>query len=114
MESERQRALRIVLAAGMLHVKWDLACWYDGFAWLLPWRCRHQVRAARRAAFRSAAFHNLAIFASQDFAGFSEEQFWRDMEGFHRDFPESNWANYRGMFERCLRGEEVQIIKPGG
>jgi hypothetical protein len=113
MEAERQRAYQIILAAGLLHVKWDLACWYGGFTWLLPWRWRRQVRAARRATFRSAAFHNLAIFASQGFAGFSEEQFWQGVEQFNQDFPEASGADYRGMFERCLRGEEVGIIKPG-
>lgn len=113
MECERQRAYEIILAAGLLHVKWDLACWYGPFAWLRPWLARRQIRAARRAAFRSAAFHNLAIFASQGYRGFSEEMFWRDIERFHQDFPESDWANYREIFERSLQGEKVLIAKPG-
>jgi hypothetical protein len=114
METERQQAYQVVLAAGLLHVKWDLACWQGGFDWLQPWRLPGQVRAARRAACRSAAFHNLAIFASQAFAQFSEERFWQDVERLYRDFPESTWANYREMFERSLQGHEVCIVRPGG
>ena len=114
MNAARQRAYLVLLAASLVHIKWDLACWYGGYSWLLPWRSRSQRRTAQRAAYRSAAFHNLAIYSSRDFAGFSEEMFWRDIEKFYQEFPDSRWANYRGLFEHCLRGEEVTIIRPGG
>jgi hypothetical protein len=113
MEPAREHAYRLLLCAGLLQVKWDLACLYGGFSWL-PWRFRHQARRARRAAHRAAAFHNLAIFAAQDFAGFSEEDFWRSVERFLRDFPGSDYSNYRVMFERSLRGDPVSIIASGG
>lgn len=114
MDSHRQQAYLTVLAASLLYVKWDLACWYGGFAWFRPWNWRHLVRAASRAAYRSATFHNLAIFTTHDFVGFSEEYFWKEVDRFHNDFPETHWNNYRGIFDRCLRGEEVHIVKPGG
>ena len=110
MDAERQRAYQAILAAAVLHIKWDLAGWYGGFAWLRPWRSRHQVRAARRAAFRSVAFHNLADFAIHGFAGFSEAQFWEGIERLETDFPECRQLDYRGEFERCLRGEAARII----
>ncbi|QDU22638.1 hypothetical protein [Urbifossiella limnaea] len=110
MEAERQRAYLMILSAALQHVKWDLACWYGRFAWLRPWRSRHQVRGARRAAFRSAAFHNLATFALHDFTGFSEAQFWEDIERFETNFPDGRWMDYRAEFERCLRGEAVRTI----
>ena len=113
LEAARENAYRLLLSAGLLHVKWDLACLYGGFSWL-PWRFRDQARSARRASYRAATFHNLAIFAAQDFAGFSEEWFWREVERYLRDFPESPYSNYRGMFEHCLRGEPVYIIAPDG
>lgn len=113
METNREQAYRFLLSAGLLHVKWDLACLYGGFSWL-PWRFSHEARSARRAAHRAATFHNLAIFAAQGFRGFSEEMFWHEVERFSHDFPESDWSNYRGMFEALLRGEPVYIIQPGG
>jgi hypothetical protein len=113
MDATREQAYRLLLSAGLLHVKWDLACLYGGFSWL-PWQFLHQARSARRAAHRAATFHNLAIFAAQDFRGFSEDWFWGEVERFSRDFPESGWSNYRGMFEAALRGEEVHVIQPGG
>jgi len=114
MDIDRQEAYRLVLAAGMLHIKWDLACWGNSFPWfnLFEWRLLWQQGVI--AADRSRTFHNLAISASRHFEGFSEEQFWIDVEHFHDRHPETNWADYRGIFERCLRGESVEIIRPGG
>ena len=90
-----------------------LACLLGGVLWI-PWRLWAGLRNARRAACRAVAFHNLAIFATQDFQGFSEERFWDDVERFLRDFPEADWCNYRGMFEASLRGETLHVIEPGG
>jgi hypothetical protein len=112
MERERERAYRFVLAAGLLHLKWDLACLFGGFSWLNPRSLRRQLRAAHRAAFRAGAFHNLAIFSTQGFAGFAEEQFWHDIEQFSMKFPGFDWADYRSMFDRVLAGEDVQITAP--
>lgn len=113
MEATREQAYRLLLSAGLLHVKWDLACLYSGFSWL-AWRFRQQARNARRAAYRSVTFHNLAIFAAQGYSGFSEEHFWQEVDAFLRAFPESRESNYRGIFEHALRGEQVYIIAPGG
>lgn len=113
MDATRERAYRLLLSAGLLHVKWDLACLYGGFSWL-PWRFWRQTRCARRAAYRAATFHNLAIFAAHDFQDFSEDRFWHEIAQFSRDFPESSWSNYRSIFEAFLRGELVNVIQPGG
>ena len=113
MEADRERAYRLLISAVFLHVKWDLSCMYGRVSWS-PWRLRHQYRNARRAAYRVATFHNLAIFSTWNFERFSEERFWREVDQFLHDFPESNWSNYRGMFEASLRGEPVNVIQPGG
>jgi hypothetical protein len=110
MDEAKQRAYRFVLSAGLLHVKWDLACWYGGFDF---WNWRRQARAARRASLRAFAFHNLAIHTSRDFQGFSEQKFWEDIELFRRDCPDA-LCPYREMFNRCLRGEPQDIIAPSG
>ncbi len=104
MEDARKRAYRLILSAGMLHLKWDLACWYT-----CPSRPTSvQTRSAQQAAFRSAAFHNLVTFEVADYAGFSEEQFWQGIIQFQAMFPDA-LCPYREMFDRCLRGELVRI-----
>jgi len=107
MNPERENAYRFVLAAGLLHLKWDLACVFGGLAWLNPLRLRHQIRAVRRAASRAITFHNLAIFSTLGFRGFSEEEFWDEIDRFRDEFPSFDWADYRSMFDRVLAGEEV-------
>jgi hypothetical protein len=113
MDTARKNAYRLVLAAGLLHLKWDLACVLNGFGWLSPRRVMLQVRAMRRAAARAYAFHNLAIFSTQEFHGFDEGMFWGDIEKFDRKSA-TDPSNYRLIFERCLRGEEVNIVSPNG
>jgi hypothetical protein len=111
MDEKRDHAYRVVLSAGMLHLKWDLACLLGGFAWFNPRRALRQIRAARNAARRAVAFHNLAISAADGFSGFSEESFWDGVERFERRDP-GGVSSYRELFERCLRGETVRIITP--
>ena len=113
MDTVREQAYRFLLSAAMLHLKWDLGCLFGGFSWL-PWRLRRQLRSTRRAAYRAAAFHNLACFAVWGFDHFSEDRFWDDVERFLRRFPETDWSNYRDMFEATLRGETVNVLQPGG
>lgn len=113
MDATRRRAYEYLLAAGMLHVKWDLACWQGSVPW---WRrlVGMQALAANRAAARSFAFHNLAIFAANDFAGFEESRFWSGVAKFYEEFPECNTMDYREIFERYVRGEELAIVSPRG
>jgi hypothetical protein len=113
MDDARSRAYRVLLAQGLLHLKWDLARFYGGLSLSRPWQLLRESRAIRTAAFRAFAFHNLAIFAASDFAGFSEEAFWADIDTFRRDCPDA-LCPYRAVFERCLRGELVNIVAPGG
>ena len=98
MDADREQAYRFLLSAAMLQLKWDLGCLFNGFSWL-PWRLWRQLRSARRAAYRAATFHNLACFAEWGFEDFSEDRFWSDVEWFTGHFPETDWSNYRGMFE---------------
>lgn len=109
----RVRAYRVLLARGMLHLKWDLSGFYGGLSLFLPWKLLRQSRLIRIAACRAFAFHNLAIFAANDFVDFSEERFWEDIEKFRRDFPEA-FCPYRDIFEQCLRGEPVSILASSG
>ncbi len=110
MEERTKQAYRLILSAGMLHLKWDLACWQTGID---VWNWRRQAESARRASLRAFAFHNLAIFAARDFCGFSEDSFWKEVDRFHSDCPES-LCPYREMFEQCLRGDPIEIIAPDG
>ncbi len=111
MDEARVRAYRVLLAQGLLHLKWDLARFYRGLSLTRPWQLLRESRAVRTAAFRAFAFHNLAIFAASDFAGFSEDAFWADIDKFRRDCPDALYP-YREVFERCLRGEPICIMEP--
>ena len=113
MDEARVQAYRMLLSQALLHVKWDLARFYGGLSFTRPWQLLRESRAVRTAAFRAFAFHNLAIFAASDFAEFSEDAFWADIDKFHCDCPDA-LCPYREVFERCLRGEPVSIIAPGG
>jgi hypothetical protein len=111
MDEDRKRAYRVLLAAALLHLKWDLACFFGGPAWFRPYRLLRQMQRSRRAACRAFVFHNLAIFSSRDFHGFSETLFWQDIERFQREFPDDRYP-YRAIFDRCLRGDPFDIIAP--
>jgi hypothetical protein len=110
MEDVRKQAYWFLLCAAMLHLKWDLASFGAGSS---PWRLIIGTRQVRKAARRAVAFHNLAIFASLDFAGFREDPFWQEIDAFQARYP-NDPADYRRMFERKLAGQEVFITKPGG
>ncbi|MBS0267243.1 MAG: hypothetical protein JSS02_35290 [Planctomycetes bacterium] len=113
MDELRARAYRVLLSQGLLHLKWDLARFYCGLTFTRPWALLRESRAIRTAALRAFAFHNLAISAGRDFAGFAEDAFWADIDKFHRDCPNA-LCRYREVFEQCLRGLPVSIIAPDG
>ena len=113
MDTETERAYRILLAQGLLHVKWDLNDFSDGLFLTRPWKLIQQSRRVRMAAHRAVLFHNLAIFSTADFEGFSQERFWADVDYFQRAYPNA-LCPYRNVFERCLRGEPICIIAPDG
>ncbi|WP_018759917.1 hypothetical protein [Paenibacillus terrigena] len=53
--------------------------------------------------FRIAhVFHNLALFIIEDFEGFDEEKFWRNVSGLERGF---GLTHYRTLFEKVNREE---------
>jgi hypothetical protein len=110
MDDLTKRAYRAVLSAGLLHLKWDLACWIGGAD---TKNTEYQSLNAECASFRAAAFHNLAIYAVSDFVDFSEEYFWDEIARFNEKFPDAV-CPYRQIFERALRGEAIHIIAPDG
>jgi hypothetical protein len=114
MDENRKNAYAFLLCAAFLHLKWDLVNFWSGLKWWPLWRIPQYSRQVRKAAGRAIAFHNLAIFLTLEMNRFSEDRFWGEIEQFLRRFPEEDWTNYRGMFERRLAGEEVFVIKPGG
>src|SRR5262245_49373539 len=113
MDENRRQAYGLVLSAGLLHLKWDLACLTGGFAWFNPRRAIAQIHAACRASDWARTFHNLAIFASQEFSGFSEDTFWDEIEQFKREHPDAI-CPYQNIFDRSLCGDEVHIVAPNG
>ncbi len=113
MDESRKRPYAFLLSAALVHLKWDLVGFWTGLSLWRPWRLLRESHRVRRAAHRAVAFHNLAIFLTQDLRGFSEEEFWAEIEDFDKRFPDDG-VDYRGMFDRKLAGEEVIVIKPTG
>lgn len=113
MDEVKIHAYRVLLAQGLLHLKWDLACLLGGLSWFQPREALRQIRSAHIAAVRAYRFHNLAITSTWEFQGFSEEEFWAGIEDFRRRFPRA-LCPYRDVFERCLRGEPVHVAAPDG
>ena len=111
MDEARKRAYRVLLAAALLHLKWDLACTLGGLTWLRPRTLLWQSRAVRTAAFRAYAFHNLSITSQWDFRNLDEGQFWRDIDRFHLKCPQDR-HRYREIFERLLAGGPINIVAP--
>ena len=56
MEADRQRAYRLLVAAGMMHLKWDLACCKGRFPWFQTPNMDHL--AAEGVRFRNAFVTN--------------------------------------------------------
>ena len=117
MEAARKEAYAFLLSAALLHLKWGWVRFWHGLGWWPPWRLPGDLRRIKMAAHRAVAFHNLAVFLTLDMNGFSEDTFWRwgRSSGSRVDSrQEAEWANYRGMLERKLAGDDVFVIKPGG
>lgn len=113
MDHIRTQAYRFLLAQALLHLKWDLVSFRSGLSLFRPWQLLSARRRIHIAAQRAYTFHNLAIYATLDFKGFSEEWFWKDIDGFSRRFPET-LCPYREVFARFLRDQPVCIIAPFG
>lgn len=113
MDEARKQAYDMLLAAALLHLKWDLACALGGLCWFPPWQLISQARSIRMAAHRAYAFHNLAISSTNDFNKFDEEWFWQGIRQFQAKFPEDR-HQYQVIFDRCVKGEPVNIVAPEG
>jgi hypothetical protein len=46
--------------------------------------------------------HNLALASVNDFAGFDEANFWKSMDVFNHNNPDTQITNLRTQFERDL------------
>lgn len=113
MDDDTKRAYRLVLASALLHLKWDLASCLNRVKWYRPRRALAQLRNAQLASRRAIVFHNLAIFSSRNFDGFSEQTFWNEVSRFQQLNPDT-LCPYRSIFEKCLHGENVDIVCPSG
>ena len=80
MDEQRQHAYRYLLYWAMLEIRplgWLCWGWFRGWN---PFYWRREGRRIRCAGAIADWLHNLALFSSLNFEGFSEEWFWRDFE----------------------------------
>lgn len=72
---------------------------------------RKNRRTVEYIARLSYAFHNLAIFLENgNMDEFDENLFWGDIDKLTEDFNDLTVSNYRSLFEKCLKGEKVNIL----
>lgn len=99
-------AWRVLLAAAVLHTKWDL----QGIsAWSLLLSPRVSYRRIRRARDRAVLFHNLALFSTHDLEGFEPERFWADVARFRSVHAEE--PDYAALYTAALAGP-VSLLAP--
>jgi hypothetical protein len=75
----------------------------------LRWWSRLSLQAGDRELRRIKAlancFHNLAAFSVQDFDGFEEQMFWREIEFVRTQFGDDAVERYRRIFDEYLTGK---------
>lgn len=72
---------------------------------------RRNRRMVEYIARLSYAFHNLPIFLENgNMDEFDENLFWSGIDELAKDFSGLAITNYRSLFERCLKGEKVNIL----
>lgn len=94
MDECRKNAYRYLLYWAMLDIR--------PIAWMRlrnPFRWPSDFRRMRRAGALADWLHNLALFASLDFARFDEEQFWKDGRSLASRDPGLDLARYQQIFE---------------
>ena len=109
MEQHRIEAYRFIESKVVL----DIRQISDGH--LLPKSFFHfhsykNRRTVEYIARLSYAFHNLAIFLENgNMDEFDEKRFWDDIDKLTKDYYDLTVSNYRSLFEKCLKGEKVNI-----
>jgi hypothetical protein len=92
MEARRKMAYRRILYAALLDIR--------------------ALSGGSRTIFRnkglniwqlSFAFHNLAKFSAEDFDGFDEDFFWKDIEVLKKKYPKTN--DYQMYFNALLKDD---------
>lgn len=104
MTHHRKLAYNHLLYWAMLEIRPLGWMWCRPFKlrYLSPFHWRHCLRATRYCGALAEALHNLAYFASYDYAGFEEELFWSDIAGLER-CQSGSAQRYREFFEQRLR-----------
>jgi hypothetical protein len=101
MEPHRKRAYRYLLYQFLLDIRTTPTP--NSSAHLTDQQCRNQVNYSGAVAY---LLHNFAFSAANDFAGFDEDAFWRDIERFSRAIPQLSVMHFRKVFEMALAEPE--------
>ena len=99
MNDYRKSAYRYLLYWAMLDicgVAWIRFSLWNPLSWMA------EVRQIRRAGAIADWRHNLALFASIDFANFDEDRFCSDLEHVKRWDANFTGYNYRDVFQKRL------------
>jgi hypothetical protein len=102
MDDRRKRAYRHLLYWALLEIR--LIAWIRLNVWRLlnPFRWRESIGFVRRAGIIADWLHNLAAFSVDDFEGFNEDWFWKELKGIEKRHPEYQLSAFRNVFEGAL------------
>jgi hypothetical protein len=102
LNDQEKAAYRHLLYQAMLDIR--TLCQSRGSESWNPFEWRRQYRRSRVAGALADWLHNLAAFASRDFAGFNADCFWREYANLGRQLPEVGLSgyDYRLQYEKQL------------
>ena len=111
MEQHRIEAYRFIESKVLLDIR-QIAARYLLPKSLFYFLSRKNRRTVEYIARLSYAFHNLPIFLENgNMNEFDEKRFWDDIDKLTEDYYDLTVSNYRSLFERCLKGEKVNILE---
>ncbi len=103
VNDQTKAAYRHLLYVAMLATR--NYCQSRGPASRNPFVWRRQYYNSRIAGKLADWLHNLALFSSLDFAGFSEKRFWREHDSILEQYPDAGFERYREIFDEYSTGK---------
>ena len=103
MNDQTKAAYRHLLYVAMLATR--NYCQSRGRVSRNPFVWRRQYHDSRIAGRLADWLHNLALYSSLDFAGFSEEHFWREHGSICQHYPGTGFERYREIFDEYFTGK---------
>ena len=100
LDDEQKNAYRYLIYRAMLEIRRIQWITHSPIRLLNPFALWRKLSGASRAGAIANWMHNLALASSKDFMDFNEEWFWKECDGYYREFRISY---YRDVFDQRLK-----------